>query len=259
MIIDDSTNNDLLFKHPRGLVPRDYNVHPVDMFAPPSEIPLIPRSEWSDRIKEMERTKSRISDILLHRKIPCTDQNGHGYCWAYSTGGCVIALRALQNQPYIPLNPHSVAAIIKNGRDEGGWCGLSAEFLTKHGIAPEANWPKNSRDVRRYDTPETRNIMAKFKVTEDWVDLTRSVYDRNLTFDQVMSCLLMRIPCALDFNWWGHSVMGCDPVELDGEFCIRIRNSWTESWGDKGFGVLRGGKQIPNGAVALRVVHVASA
>ncbi len=80
-----------------------------------------------------------------------------------------------------------------------------------------------------------------------------------MTFDMVMSCLLGRIPCALDFNWWGHSVMGCDPVEVErNSFGIRIRNSWRDSWGDRGFSVLRGSKAIPNGAVGLRTTNAAA-
>ena len=253
-IIDDETVSgltDQLFTHARGLVPRDYNLYPVEMFAPPSEMPLIPQSEWSARIKEMTETQSRLSDI--RRGFPSLDQNGHGYCWAYSTGACTMLLRNLNGLPYVRLNPHSVAAIIKGGKDEGGWCGLSAQFLREHGIASEAVWPKHSRSLAN-DTPAARANMALHKCTEDWVDLTRQVYDQNLTFAQVATCLLNRIPCALDFHWWSHSVCGMDLVEIEpGSFGIRILNSWTDNWGEKGTSVLRGTQAQPNGAVALRV------
>lgn len=264
LIDDDFTDTDQLFspiingqKKARGAVPRDYSVQPTEMFAPPSEIKLIPRSEWEDRIREKERLKTRISDILLAgdkgKPIPSTDQNGHGYCWAYSTVGCVQAIRAINNQPYVRLNPHAVAAIIKNGRDEGGWCGLSAQFLKEHGVPSFEFWPEHSRSLSN-DTREMRANAALHKVTEDWVDLTKQVYDRNLTFDQVASCLLSNIPVAGDFNWWGHSVLLCDLVLVEsGSFGIRSRNSWTDGWGDRGFSVHRGQKAIPDGAVALRV------
>lgn len=233
-----------------GAVPAPDDWYKTQGFrALPSEMPLIPRSEWKDRIAEKIAQKSQISDILIARGIPSTDQNGHGYCWAYSTGGCVIALRALQNSPYVKLNPHSVAAIIKGGRDEGGWCGLSAQFLTANGIASEKFWPEHSRSLSN-DTSDCRANMALHKVTEDWVDLGQQVYDRNLTFDQLATCLLLNIPCAVDFNWWGHSVMAVDLVD---ENSIRIRNSWTDGWGDRGFSVLTGSKAKPNGAVGLRV------
>lgn len=263
-LIDDSTNPDLYMdpiidgeKKLRGLVPRDYTIDPPEMFAPPTEIQLIPRSEWSARIKEMEETKSRLSDLRMIAKnggpIPSLDQNGDGYCWSYSTGSCSMLVRARDNQPYVRLNPHAVAAIIKKGRNEGGWCGLSAKFLREYGIPSEEYWPGHSRALSN-DTPAMRENAALHKVIEDWVDLAASLYDQNLTFEQMMSCLLMRIPCALDFNHWSHSVCGVDPVEIEpGSFGPRIWNSWTDSWGDMGMGVLRGSKGIPDGALAIRV------
>lgn len=265
LIIDDNTASDLLFlpkvngrDFSRGAVPRDLAVDPPTMFAPPSDIKLIPRSEWSARIDEQEEAKSRISDVLLHYSIPSTDQNGHGYCWAYSTVGCVQAVRAINNQPRVRLNPHSVAAVIKNGRDEGGWCGLSAKFLREVGVASFDHWKEHSRDIKQYDD-DCKADMAKHRITEDWVDLSKDVYDQNLSFDMLATCLLSLIPCATDFNWWGHSVMACDLVEVEpGDFGIRIRNSWTDGWGDKGFSVLRGSKCKPDGALAIRAVTTAS-
>jgi len=67
--------------------------------------------------------------------------------------------------------------------------------------------------------------------------------------------LLQRIPCALDFYWWSHSVAGLDPEEVEpGSFGIRIWNSWTDGWSENGTAVLRGDKALPNGAVATRGV-----
>ena len=254
-IIDDDTPNDLIFPSEmgRGYVERDFAVDPPEMFAPPSEMDLIPRSEWSARIKEQEREKTRISDILLRAGIPSLDQSSSKYCWGHSTVGSVQALRAINNLPHVPLSAYAVCAIIMRGKSEGAWCGLSAKFLREVGVPSQELWPQGSYDLR-HDTPAMRANAALHKVTEDWVDLARPVYDQNLTFDQVATCLLKSIPCAIDENWWAHSIMACDLVEVEaGSFGIRIRNSWGDQWGDKGFAVLRGNKALPNGAVALRV------
>ncbi len=263
LLIDDSTPHDELFRpivngelKSRGAIPRDFAVDPPTMFAPPSEIVLIPRSEWSERIKDQEAAKSRTSDVLLLRGIPSLDQDGVGYCWGHSTVGCQQGVRALNNQPTIRLNAFSVCAVIKNGRDEGGWCGLSAKFLRETGCASMEVWPEKSRNLSNYNEACKAN-MALHKITEDWVDLTRDVYDQNLTFDMLATCLLSNVPCATDFNWWSHSVMSCDLVEVEpGDFGIRIRNSWTDSYGDKGFAVLRGSKCKPDGALAIRAVTI---
>jgi hypothetical protein len=250
-IIDDD-NDDLAF--PGGvrysLIPRDYSIYPPEMFAPPSDMQLIPRSEWGDRIKEKVAAQSQLSDL---RNFQALDQNGQPYCWAYSTTSAVMLVRAVNNQPMVRLSAHAVGCKVMNFAQQGGWCGLSAKFHREVGCPSVEAWPEKSMS-RANDRPETWADGALHKVTEDWVDLTRDVYDQNLTFDQVATCLLNNIPCAVDFNWWSHSVCAMDLVEVEaGSFGIRILNSWTETWGEKGTSVLRGSKAIPDGAVAIRV------
>lgn len=228
------------------------------MFAPPAQMKLIPRSEWSDRIREQEAKKMRLSD--LRGSIPSLDQGQVGYCWAHSTTHTIIALRAANGQPYVPLSAYAVAATIKKGRDEGGWCGLSAQFAREKGVPSQALWPQGDRNYRNYDKPEVWSNAALHQITEDWVDLAHDVYDQNLTFDQVATCLLSGIPCAVDFNWWSHSVCALDLVEVSaGSFGLRIWNSWSDSWGDRGMGVLQGSKAIPDGAIATRVTGATAA
>ena len=234
-----------------GLVPRDLNTFPKEMFDPPSDIKLIPKSDWSQRIKEQARLKARLSDA--RGSIPSLDQNGQGFCWAYSTTSVVTILRAINNQPYKRLSAHAVACKIKNFRDEGGWCGLSAKFQKETGCPTIDQWPEKSMS-RANDRPEVWENAALHKVTEDWVDLTRDVYDQNLSFEQLATCLLIGIPCAVDFSWWSHSVCALDLVEVEsGSYGLLILNSWTDAWSDRGTGILRGRKALPDSAVALRV------
>jgi hypothetical protein len=233
-----------------GLVPRDYSDYPAEMFDPPSDMPLIPESEYDARVEEQERRAASLEHL-------CTwspkDQDGDGYCWGYSVTAAVEFLRVIAGMPLVRLSAHAICAIIKRGRNEGGWCGLSAKFAREFGIPAEDLWPTHSRDLR-HDTPEMRANAALHRVMEEWVDLTRNVYDQNLTLRQVDSCCLANIPMAWDFNWWGHSVFGGRLVKVEaGSRGRRIRNSWG-NWGENGWATLRGEKAIPNGAVALRVV-----
>lgn len=264
LIIDDQTSNDVLFPKTmaRGYVERDYKLYPEEMFAPPSELQIYPRSEWSARIKEKNELKSNISDVRNRadngQRMKSLDQNGQGFCWAYSVTATVMLVRAINNVPFARLSAHAVGCKVKNFRDEGGWCGLSAKFIREHGVPSVEFWKEKSMS-RTNDTPETWANAAQHTITEDWVDLTRQVYDQNLTFDQLATCLLAGIPCAVDFNWWGHSVCAMDLVEVEpGSFGIRILNSWTDGWGEYGTSVLRGSKAVPNGALATRVVGAAA-
>ena len=162
--------------------------------------------------------------------------------------------RLVQNQKVVRLNPHSVAAIIKGGRDEGGWCGLSCKFIRENGVAEEGTksgqWPLHSRDLR-YDNTVTRNSMARYKVEEDWYDITREVWDQKLNTLQVATCGFLNVPVPSDFNWWGHSVCQVRWVRIEaGSWGPLILNSW-KGWGRYGLAVLRGSQAIANNAVAV--------
>lgn len=271
-LIDDDTNPDF-YMDPvvdgetmgRGAIPRDYEVQPMgsDGGNGAEMPPIIPKSEWSARIKEMEATKSRLSDIRRNalgpgKHIPALDQGHLSYCWSYSTGMAVMLARAVANMPYVRLSPTAVAAKIKGFRNQGGWGSLSMEWAVSHGYPSETVWPNQSLQ-KHYDCDQTWEDAAKHKVTHGWWDLSADVYSRNLPFDVVMTLLLCRVPVVVDFNWWGHSVCAMDPVEVEpGSFGIRIINSWKDSWGDLGESVLRGSKAHPNGSVAPRVVTASS-
>lgn len=244
-----------------GMVPRDYKVDPAAMFAPPKDMELIPQSEWDARYDEQEETESSLEHIFLSgpsggAAFTNLDQNGDGYCWSYSTAQAIMIDRLKRNLPHVRLNPHATAAIIKGGRDEGGWCGLSAKWGREQGYAEEGNgsgqWPLHSRDLRN-DTPQLRAEMAKRKIEEEWTDLTQQVYDQNLTMAQVATCGFNNIPGPRDYNWWGHSVCGIRWVRVErNAWGQLILNSW-KGWGRYGLGVLVGSKAVCNGGLAIRL------
>lgn len=256
-IIDDSTKDHVHSPRTRA---KGYDPSQVvkEMFAPPEEIPLIPRSDWDAIIDEQEEEESSLEHIwnrtwASNVSNAHLDQNGQGFCWAYSTAHSIMFARIRDNQEPLRLSAHAVACKIKGFRDQGGWCGLSAQFARENGFPTVATWKEKSMS-REYDNPTTWEEARKYRITEDYVDLTRDVWGQNLTFDQVATCLLMNIPCPVDFNWWGHSVCGVRLMRIErGSYGIRIMNSW-KGWGENGFATLQGNRTIPNGAVATRAV-----
>lgn len=254
-IINDTTKDHIHSPRPygKGYVERDYDEYPADMFAPPSDIPEIPQSDWDAIIDEQEAEESSLEHIWHRKGYQHLDQNGQGYCWAYSGATAIMAARARDNQPYERLSAHAVACKIMDFKDKGAWCGLSAKFFEEHGCPTVKTWPEKSMS-RSHDTAATWEEAKRFKVTENYVDLTVSVWDRNLTFKQVASCLLQNIPVQVDFNWWAHSVCAVRLMRIErGSYGFRIINSWPR-WGDKGFATLQGNRTIPDGAVATRTV-----
>lgn len=226
-----------------GCVPRDYSVDPVEMRDSPDAMKLVADSDVADVVKAMDESQSGLEHIFLRGDKPAfdlLDQNGDGYCWSYSVGHCIMLDRLKQNLPMVRINPHATAAIIKGGRDEGGWCGLSMKWARANGYAEEGaglgQWPLHSRNLR-YDTPELREAMALHKAEEDWYDLGRKEWDQKLSRRQLITCGLNNIPCAVDYNRFGHSMCQVGIVMIDGAPASLILNSW-KSFGYFGLCVL---------------------
>lgn len=204
-------------------------------------LPLIPRSEWEPRIKEMEETKTRLSDQRLQANINSLDQNGTNYCWGNGPTSALHMLMIKTGGPFIPLSPASVCGPIKNFANSGGWGYAALEFMVKNGIVPQKYYPANSRD-RSYYNEVNKKIALRYVVTE-WLELA----SRNL--EQLMTAALLRLPIAVGYNWWSHEVMGIDPVWINNAPGLRIWNSWGESYGSRGMSVLTGSKMLPDDAV----------
>lgn len=286
-IIDETTATSEVFPNTygRGLIPRDYSVYPTENYDSLTAftMPLIPRDEIIERIKEKAANKSQLSDIRRRSgpdgsPIPAYQQGEVGYCWNHSLIGCMVLSRAATGQPYVRLSPFMVGCLIKDYKDEGGWGALALEFVMKHGVPDVKFWPERSMD-RKNDTPEMRANAARYKITEAFQDLSVSVYDRNLTEDQALTCLLLNIPVIGDFNWWRHSVCLMDAVlikesqtkltnldlnnpkdraEFNAIIGKRGLNSWGNEYGDLGEFVLQGYRATLSGGAAPAVPTLAA-
>lgn len=236
--------------HGRGLIPRDFDKTPFCSlpFTAVVDFPSIPQGEWSARIKAMEESKTRLSDVIRRVKMPSLNQGSTNFCWANGPVNCIRVIRAVNNLPFIDLSPASVACPINGFRNEGGWGTRALKQIVDEGIVPASMWPANAID-RQYDNEATREMRKNFKCLE-WYDLI----PRN--FGQLITLLMLRIPVAVGYNWWRHEVTAIDPVEISpGNFGVRIWNSWGDDWPSQGAGgmsVLAQSKATPDDAVAPR-------
>ncbi len=247
----------------KGLVERNYGEYPQGCYtaAPAWDVvsmPLVPWDEIPDRIAHMTETKTRLMDLIVN--MDPLDQNGQGYCWAYSGTGALMALRVRNNQADVRLSGHSVGCKVKNFRDQGGWGAQGLDFQRENGIMPVSLWAEKSMS-RQYDTADNWKAALEFRPTEGFVDLAVPQYDRQLTVQQYLTCFLNRIPGIFDYNWWGHSVCGLWAYDYKPSLpksdpnryaATEILNSWAKTWGQNGRGVLKDSKAFPNSACAPR-------
>jgi len=264
-LIDDSAPTSVTHPTNFGRGYDESQVRPVNLPAmpfgdAPGQIKLIPRSDWSAIIKERKARKAGLKFLRKRaangQQMPTLDQNGQGYCWAYSVARCIQYCRAYANLPYQRLSAHAVACKVKNFRDEGGWCGLSAEYARQHGYPSIATWPEKSMS-RSNDRPEVWEEAKQNIITEGYYDLSLPVYNQNMMEEQIMTCLLNDIPVAADFSWWGHSVGLIDADEIEsGNFTYEGDNSWTDGWGEQGSFSLAGSKKKTMGAVAIAGIRL---
>lgn len=235
-----------------GLVPRDYNTYPqgyCSAATPFADSLLIPESEWAERLAEQQANKASLFDLRERKPqtLASLDQDGYGYCWAFSTVKSLMYARAVANQPDVVLSAWAVGAIVKNYRDQGGWCTQSLDFVANVGVPSLAVWPQGRVDPK-LDTIEMRQNAALHRCTE-WFDGSQS---REQNRKIMVSAFLLGFAPVLDFNWWGHSVCGCRLVSLN-PLTIDIDNSWTNKAGNNGIYRLVGERAIPDGMCVPRV------
>lgn len=236
-----------------GAVPRDFAIDPVEMRDSPSQMKLYSESEWDALYDAGEANEDSLEHLYLRGGKPAfefLDQNGFPDCWFHSTAHAVMVDCMKQNVPVPRLNAVAGATLI--GRLDGGWSGLSMKFIRDHGCpvvgTGPGEWPYQSR--RGSDTPELRANMKRHRNLEDWYDLSKEVWDQDLTKLQLATCLFNNLPAPSDYNRFGHAMLSLRLVRIErGSWGILTLNSWKR-FGHHGLCVLA--NMWPDGACALR-------
>jgi hypothetical protein len=219
---------------------------------------LIPKSEIPDRINEMTKAAAWVNDrrralSAKLKKSVVKDQNGLGYCHLYALANCVEDRLDAMGQ-FRTLAPETGGGVV-GWRNRGGNMDSDLEYVALHGLAEESFLPSpHCIDPNRFKEGWEQNALCH--VPLEWDELGHEDM-----WWETMTALLEGLPVYPGFDWWGHSVMGGKLVIVEREICLEIENSWTPTWGDRGYGVLRGSHKIPSkscGCFAPRVISFTS-
>jgi len=205
-----------------GYIPRDYEAEPLGSGVGAKELPqalldMYPDEKvWKERFKELEAKGQDIPSIL-QRSFDAgvwrgLNQNPTNYCWCYAVVHAVMIQRLLNGEPFFRLSPYSVACIVKNFANNGGWGSQACDQIVKEGIATEEFWPMEKpgmssserssanmsaiRNGRQYLASSRANAAMK-KCTEYNDVPARSIAHK-------MAALCVPLPVASGYNRIGH-------------------------------------------------------
>jgi hypothetical protein len=212
----------------------------------------VPRGQWHDLIQAGQG--AFLSDLIKNRGIQAKDQNGLSMCWVYGSTRAVEVQRAIACLPFHDLSPESVGGPCTNWRDEGGYASEAFDQLQNFG-ACDSSFMDAPHSLRPNRWKAGWQENAKLHEAVDWYEIDGD--DSNI-FDEVITCLLHRVPVAAGLDWWGHLVCFLDPVILpDGSVGVLFQNSWGVDWpspGANGLACLTEDRATPDGAAAPIVV-----
>jgi hypothetical protein len=175
---------------------------------------LLDDKQIRERIEELERTKTDLVSLLQAAwqagQWIGLNQDPTNYCWCFAVIHAIMIDRMLAGEPFKRLSPFSVACIVKDFSNEGGWGGEANEQCVKEGVATEADWPFGKpgsdnlqsanmaaiRNGRQY-LQSSRANAALHKVEEFWELKPNNAREK-------LSVLCIPLPVASGYNALGH-------------------------------------------------------
>jgi len=135
-----------------GYIPRDFDAEPIGsgvgaVLADEDVLRMYPDEKvWRERFEELERKGLDIPTVLKKSFLAGIwrglNQDPTNYCWTYGTVHAYMVERLLMGEPFVRMSPYSVACIVKNFSNIGGWGSQALQQMVKEGVASEEFWPQ---------------------------------------------------------------------------------------------------------------------
>lgn len=178
---------------------------------------IIPPQEWGPWI---EKGAGNLKHYVWH----IYNQRQVGSCGAEDVKQNLTTRRRIGGQKNTKLNAYGMYWYTSGGRDQGSSHPDNLKYAREHGCPSQAVRPR-SKGWSAKPTEEERADAKKYRL-EDFYEVR--------TVEEFGSALLYGFSLVCGYS--GHSVCA---VQLVNTLQFVYANSWDESWGDNGFGVLR--------------------
>jgi len=225
-----------------------------------SKFGLIPIGEMPDIVPDWADVQEVIEECEQEKIFPVFhsrekgifkdgyDQNGLGYCWAWSAAGTLMTCRGVENQETVQLAPTSLGWLV-NWKNTGYYLDATINGMKDKGVASVEYVP----DIHSINPNSFRSgweeDALRYRVLS-WWDTDRSLNDKDFIC-QCLGILRTGRPLYIAYNWWGHAVqvhgLRWDTSELNNIVWL-IQNSH----GDNEVIELTGARGVPDEAYGVR-------
>lgn len=178
-------------------------------------VDIIPIEEWDEYIPKIDGMREDVWLIY--------DQDGIGSCAAESGYGGLDLSRELSGLPRVRFNPWGTYYYSSGGRDQGSTLHENLRLLREMGAFPEELHPR-SLGWNRKPSEQAHTEAKKYRIDE--------FYEIS-SWEEFGSALLHRFPVY--WGYTGHAILATDLLNKS-QFIYR--NSWSDRWGDQGFGTI---------------------
>lgn len=211
---------------------------------PLGEVPdvVVPEGKFKEALAAAHKTQTLPMYWQNHTWGPRGfqwNQDGLGYCWAWSGTGCLMDTRATERKETVLLAPVSMGWLV-NWQDRGNYLEDFIRGAREKGIAPGSCVPDSAwhtPDPNAFD-PCWETERANYRLGQVWD------CDPRRMMQHCLSILTYSRPLYIAYNWWGHALEMVG-MRYDGDTLVKIiRNSHNED----DFIELEGQRSVPDEA-----------